>query len=97
MTVSEFKNKVLHRLSDELVIIARELDELEVFGNTSPTKEQMVAMQKMDLFSQKLNDISALIETISNTKDGKKSLGSGALTSVCKLEHTRSILVECTD
>lgn len=78
-------------LSNELSRIAIEIEDLPECGCQEMNNESIMRLQKIDFCSQRLQDLSTLINSLSNEFAVEPSGLSERLSEKARLEHTRDL------
>ena len=76
----------------ELRKLSGEIESLPSFGNSQLTNEQIVQLQKIDFCSQKLMDLAAIADQVSNTHSLQNVDPPEDIAEAVKLEYTKALL-----
>ena len=78
-------------ISDEIIKIAEEIENLPNTAGSEMTNEDMMRMQQIDFCSQKLNDLANIVSHVSSTHDADAMNADLELEmeEIAKLEYIR--------
>lgn len=82
---------VLEILSNEILAISKEIENLPDSGSSTLTSEQMMRMQQIDFCSQRLVAVADLVSHLSKLETGCKENLRNEIKDQIKLEHIQKL------
>lgn len=82
---------VLEILSNEILLISKEIENLPDSGSTTITNEQMMRMQQIDFCSQRLVAVANLVSHLSKLEVGCRENLRNEIKDQIKLEHIQKL------